>query len=237
MKAIFCLVLIVTLFSIDADAQGVCIGVATGNVRTRVGSVDGPFAGANTWGQFFAGPTTESLVPVGLASPHSNGSIFAGVVTVPGAPAFTTAFIQLVAWDSVRWGTTFAAVPAHQLGRTDIGTVLLTDGVILLAPQFTQPAIVPIPEPSAWALAVVSTGAVLVGRFIRRCSPPPTSPPSEPAGQRGDAGFLCGQSHSSSLQRWPRAFEQQADQTRNRLRSSMTKSCANGMRNAKAMAK
>ena len=109
------LILFVCVAAHSSIAQGVFTGVVGGSLRTRVGSIDGPFAGTNIGGQFLAGATTESLVPVGLPGPHANGSIFVGTVSVTNLIPPQFIFVQLVAWDSVQWGPTFATVPTDQL--------------------------------------------------------------------------------------------------------------------------
>ncbi len=137
-------------------AQGVFLGGAGGTAGTRLESGTGPYAGTNILGQFFAGTTTDSLVPVGPTSFHVNGTIYMGEVTVPGAPAFASAFVQLRAWDGALWGTDWANVPSDQFGRTDIATVFLTDGIdFVVGPMFSQPAIIPVPEPSVLSMLAV----------------------------------------------------------------------------------
>ena len=149
-------------------AQGVFFG-SSGNVRTRVGSSDGPLAGPNIFGQFFAGATPDSLVPVGSSHPHGDGGFFAGRVSVPSVPPRSTALVQLWAWDSSLWGTAFVSVPGNQFGRTDIVSVYLaTDFDVISAPWFTQPAIVPIPEPSTWALFAFGTAGLWCARRRRK---------------------------------------------------------------------
>ena len=152
-------------------AQGVFTG-SNLTARTRVGSVDGPFAGTNIVGQMVGGSAPSSLQPVGPIDYHNNGEFAIAYITVPDVPVYEYAYVQLLAWDSSLWGTTLANVPAHQLGRTDVVTVFLTTGVfpdVTFLPQFTQSAIVPpIPEPSAWALGILALGALGMRRFVTK---------------------------------------------------------------------
>ncbi len=156
-----------------AGAQGVFL-FANPGAQTRLGSLDGAYAGTNIYAQMLAGPQADSLVPIGLSHRHGvSGSLFAGGVTVPTVPAYNLAYVQMVAWDSLLWGTDFAQVPIDQLGRTDIVQVYLTSGVfpdVTEAPRFTQPAIVPVPEPSTWALAALACGVALARRRKRHKS-------------------------------------------------------------------
>ncbi len=151
---------------------------------TRLGTLDGPLAGAGTWAQMLAGPGAESLVRVGTPQEHiTNGLVFDGVVEVPGVPALTFASVQMVAWDGTLWGTNLTGVPADQLGRTDIVAVFLTyPWQPQEAPHFMQPAIVPVPEPSVLALALLAGAALLVrngGRHHARClTPREPAPPA-----------------------------------------------------------
>jgi len=162
-------ILFVCLAAHASFAQGVFFGSNVSG-RTRVGSIGGPLAGTNIFGQFLAGALSDSLVPVGAATPHFEDGVFAlGTVTVPGVPANTSAFVQLLAWDGTAWGSDLAGVPADQLGRTDIVTVFLSDGFLpSYAPMFSQPAIVPIPEPSTWALLAFGTFVFWCARRRRR---------------------------------------------------------------------
>jgi hypothetical protein len=162
----FCLCASASLY-----AQGVFYG-SNLSARTRLGALDGPFAGTNIVGQMLGGATPSSLQPVGPIDYHNNGEFFAALITVPDVPANEFAYVQLLAWDSTYWGTSLAGVPSDQLGRTDVVTVLLTTGVFpdgAFAPGFTQPAVVPpIPEPSVWALAVLALGALGMRRFVTK---------------------------------------------------------------------
>jgi len=170
MKAHICLILIFALISPRAHGQGVFFA-ANSSAPTRVGAIDGPLAGTNILGQMFEGPSAESLTPIGMPAYHRNGQWGLGNIPVPNVPPYNFAYVQLVAWDSTLWGTMLAGVPADQLGRTDVVTVLLTTGVFpdgTLSPHFTQPAIVPIPEPSVWVLGLLTGGLALVSRFARR---------------------------------------------------------------------
>jgi hypothetical protein len=152
-------------------AQGVFYG-SNALARTRLGALDGPFAGTNIVGQMLGGATPSSLQPVGPIDYHNNGEFFIEFITVPNVPAYQAAYVQLLAWDSTFWGTSLAGVPNDQLGRTDIASVLLTTGVFpdtAYLPRFTQPAIVPpIPEPSVWALAVLALAALGMRRFVTK---------------------------------------------------------------------
>ncbi|HXU77443.1 MAG TPA: hypothetical protein VN794_12800 [Methylomirabilota bacterium] len=157
--------------AVNLYAQGVFVG-SNISARTRVGSLDGPFAGTNIVGQMLGGASPSSLHPVGPIDYHNNGEFAIARITVPDVPANEYAYVQLLAWDSTFWGTNLAGVPNDQLGRTDIASVLLTTGTfpdVVYSPGFTQPAIVPpIPEPSAWALAVLAFGALRIRRFVTK---------------------------------------------------------------------
>jgi hypothetical protein len=147
----------------ELRAQGVFL-YSNISAPTRVGTLNGSLAGSNILAQMFAGLEPDSLTPVGPTAEHNEGLVLAGKVAVPGAPADTSAYVQMVAWDSTLWGTSLVGVPTDQLGRTDVVAVFLTTGMfpdVTIAPRFTQPAIVPpIPEPSVWALGVLALGAL-----------------------------------------------------------------------------
>ena len=140
-----------------------------GGPPTRVGSADGPLANSDYYGQFLVGTTPDALLPVGLPSPHYEGRIGAGTVAVPGIACREPAYIQMVAWDGVYWGTVLENVPPEQLGRTDIARVWLSGcyGLPVSAPAFTQPAIVPlIPEPSTTLLGLLGGGLLFAAWLV-----------------------------------------------------------------------
>jgi hypothetical protein len=77
--------------------------------------------------------------------------------------------------DGRLWGTSFEAVPSDQLGVTDVVSEYMSCfGAPTFASQFTKPAIVPIPEPPAWALVLLGAVAHLAFRGGRchRCPDP-----------------------------------------------------------------
>ena len=146
------------------------------DARTHVGSLDGPLAGSGIWAQMLAGSGLDSLVTVGLPAEHFDiagvptGIVFGGFVTVPGIDPGETAYVKMLAWDGNRWGTVFSMVPADQFGMTDIVPVVLEDpnfGTLPPTPHFTQPAIVPIPEPGILALCLSGGFGLCVLRRAR----------------------------------------------------------------------
>lgn len=140
---------------------------------TRIGSIDGPLAGPGIWAQMLAGTSEFSLQPVGIAIEHGvDGLVFGGGLVVPDAPCGSSAYVQMIAWDGALWGTSLSGVPSDQLGRTDVVLVgLYCFPRPIMAPSFTQPAIVPIPEPSVVALGLLSASVFLIGRCFRRVRP------------------------------------------------------------------
>ena len=152
----------------SASPQGV-FSFYNGATPTRIGSVDGPLAGTNIFARMLAGAQTNSLMPVGPLDYHVNGIASDGYLSVPGVPAYSYAYAQMWAWDSTLWGADPALVPAEQFGRTDIVPVYLTSGVfpdVTFSPHFTTPAVVPLPEPSTWAL--LALGAATFACFGRK---------------------------------------------------------------------
>lgn len=142
-----------------AEAQGTFL-FSNAGAPTRVGSINGPLAGPDFWAQMFVGLTPESLQPIGTPDNHgASGFVFHGDIVVPNIEGGMTAFVQMWAWNGTLWGTSVDEVPLAHFGKTDIVPVTLSfPSQATFPPQFTQGAIVPIPEPSAWALAVLGAG-------------------------------------------------------------------------------
>jgi len=103
-----------------AESQGLFL-FSNFTAPTRLGSSNGPLAGRGIWAQMLVGQSTDSLTPVDMPVEHIGNGIASGrVVAVPEIPPNTFAYIQMVAWDGIRWGTSLNGVPSDQLGRTDI---------------------------------------------------------------------------------------------------------------------
>ncbi len=161
----------VTLLLTAAYAGGQGLFYANnGSAPTRMWSIDGPRAGPGIWGQMLAGWTPESLTATDVPREHSiYGTINFGIIAVPDIPPINLAYVEMVAWDGALWGTNLSGVPQDQLGRTDAVTVLLTYPFEpQFAPVFTQPAIVPVPEPSVFALGLLAGAALFAGRHLRQ---------------------------------------------------------------------
>ena len=146
---------------------------------THIGSIDGPLAGTNILAQMLVGLSPTSLAPVGVSVAHSaasgyEGLVFGGIVAAPNVPPCEFAYVEMVAWDGRLWGGSLAAVPMSQLGMTDTVRVFLAqpanqpDCGPVFRPLFTQPAVVPVPEPSAVAIAVMGGLGPIVFFAVRR---------------------------------------------------------------------
>ncbi len=153
----FLITILWSYLPVRCDAQGEFLA-SNASAPTRLGTIDGPFAGPGIWGQFLAGPTVESLQPIGVSMEHYPNGAVAGMASVAGVPCGAIAQVQMVAWDGTIWGTSLAGVPANQLGRTDIVPVNLScDPFPFVGPSFTRAAVVPpVPEPSTWGLIALS---------------------------------------------------------------------------------
>ena len=163
------LFVLVANLSVQAQGQFIFFNL---NTPTRLGSEDGPRAGRGFWAQMLVGTNLDFLMAVGTPLEHNRGGIVGGIgaqVIVPGIPCFQLAFVQMVAWDGTRWGTTLADVPPEQLGRTDI--VLMQLACFpdpFAAPNFARPAVVPVPEPSAVGLGLLGGALLLARRRAKR---------------------------------------------------------------------
>jgi hypothetical protein len=144
---------------------------------TRLYTIDGPLAGPGIWAHMYIGETPDNLVPVGASAEHifpPVGVVRGGIVVVDWIPPGGDAFVQMVAWDGVLWGTDLANVPSTQFGATDIVPITLaggTPGPPVPTPEFTVPAVVPrIPEPSAANICLVG-GVLAFAAYLRRLCP------------------------------------------------------------------
>ncbi len=145
---------------------------------TRIASIDGPLAGTNILAQMLVGLSPTSLAPVGVSVAHSaasgyEGLVFGGIVAAPNVPPCEFAYVEMLAWDGRLWGQSLAAVPSSQLGMTDTVPVFFAqpanqpDCGPVFRPLFTQPAVVPVPEPSGFAIAGVFGLVALAFQCVR----------------------------------------------------------------------
>jgi len=152
--------------------HGYCQGAFTlfnETAPTHVGAMDGPLAGPGIWAQALGGFATNSLIPINASVEHLGGGYVLRSMIVPWADVGQTIFVQMAAWDGTVWGNSFSAVPPDQFGYTDIVPVFLVSPTSPTDfPQFTQSAIVPVPEPSAFALIGLSGLALLLFRRRNR---------------------------------------------------------------------
>ena len=152
------------------DGQGFIDFIVGGDASTRMYTRDGAFAGPDIWGQLLVGVSPSDLTPVGVPVRHqSEGGIDGASVLVPSPPfprASFWGYVQMVAWDDRLWGGSLENVPADQLGHTDVVPILVAElPQPENSPEFTQPAIVPIPEPAISMLGVL---ACLLVFLLRR---------------------------------------------------------------------
>jgi len=151
---------------LSSHAQGTFI-LSNETAFTRLGSIDGPFAGPGIWGQALGGFTVDSLTPLGSPVEHRVGGplAFFPTIIVPWAGIGERIYVQMVVWDGTVWGNSLASVPTDQLGHTDTVPIFLVSPTSpQFFPQFTQPAVVPVPEPSVFSLIGLNGLALLLFR-------------------------------------------------------------------------
>ncbi len=140
------------------------------NAPTHIGSINGPLADADIWGQGLAGLTPDSLAPVGVPAQYYRGYLIGIDTFVPfSRPGFPpSVFVQMAAWDGRVWGLDFTKVPPSQIGYTDIVLVQLdVPPGPLLEPNWTQSVIVPlVPEPAVLPLASLGGALLLFGHCL-----------------------------------------------------------------------
>ena len=172
MKKVMWSLFVSVVTTVAVHGQGE-IWVHNPQAPARVGSMNGPLAGPGFWGQMLAGPMANALFPIGVPDElNAGGYVDGGRTTVPNVPCFQDGYVQLVVWNGALWGTVFENVPTNQRGVTDI--VLLPMNcftVPIFAPQFKQPAIVPVPEPTVSALVLAGAALLAVASRQRLCGP------------------------------------------------------------------
>lgn len=155
-------------FSNFATASGVNAPVFAPGGVTKIGSA--------YLGQLYAGPTADSLAPVGVATAFKDsagvgtGYVIGGTVTIASVTAGNNAFIQLRAWEAAG-GTSYEAAQAagKQFGSSTTLTIATGGGgspPAVPAPltglqSFSLQAI---PEPSTLALGVLGFAALMLRR-------------------------------------------------------------------------
>jgi hypothetical protein len=175
MKRVIELSIVLTFLASVASAQGL-FAFNNQSARTRIGSADGPFAYSGIWAQMLAGVNPDGLSPIGDPREHlafgPGGLVVGPHLEVPGIPPCGIAYVKMAAWDGELWGTSLAGVPDGWFGMTDTVPVPLGGGPmpceLVTAPRFTQPAILPIPEPSVGVLGLLVSAILLVVRGRRR---------------------------------------------------------------------
>lgn len=138
-----------------------------------VGYENGPAAESEILAQVFAGRTPDDLHAVGDSIPFTGGRIFNTLIDVPFMGAGETAYVDFVAWDSRKWGVTYAGVPVNAVVKSSTLTTQLrvqsSDSFLQLA--FPEKLVVPsaVPEPSEGSLLLLGA-SIFVWRLwkVRR---------------------------------------------------------------------
>jgi hypothetical protein len=149
-------------------------------VDGRVTTAAGTLAGADYWGQLFAGATEGSLAPAGAPVAFRNsgsgaptGVVSGGTVTIEGIPAGGAAFIQLRAWAAAS-GSSWDEASGNPVGEFGSSNIigLASTGDPTASPPGLPAALVGlqpftlevVPEPSTWALLALGLGALALRR-------------------------------------------------------------------------
>lgn len=152
-------------FSNYATASGINAPVfAPGNVKL----------GSAYLGQLYAGPTADSLAPVGTAVAFKDaagagtGYVIGGTVTINSVTPGANAFIQLRAWDAAG-GTSYEAAQAAGKIYGNSATITIATGGGGSPPATPSPltglaSFTLVPEPSTLALGVLGAAALLLRR-------------------------------------------------------------------------
>lgn len=125
-------------------------------------------------GQLYAGPTADSLTPVGIgtgfkdAAGVGSGYIIGGTATIGNVAPGATAFIQLRAWEAAG-GTSYEAAQASgKMFGSSTTLQIVTGGggspPAVPAPLTGLASFTLVPEPSTLALGVLGAAALLLRR-------------------------------------------------------------------------
>lgn len=162
--------------------------LAQGTVKfsnySTVDGINAPFftpegvkLGSAYLGQLYAGPTGDSLAPVGSAIPFRNnpatgagtGYVVGGTVTINSVAPGANAFVQLRAWEATG-GTSYEAAQAAGVVYGASATIWIATGGGGSPPATPAPltglqsfSLIPEPAP-AWLLAVGLAGLALARR-------------------------------------------------------------------------
>jgi microcompartment protein CcmK/EutM len=171
---------LIVLTSIVA-LTGAVLGQGTVNFQTIGGGVNaqvltaaGVGAESDYFGQLFAGPSADSLAPMGAPRAFTQQGYFGPQsVTIDNISAGGAAFVQLRAWAAAN-GSTWDAATSQAVYEAGVSPTLALSGtgnptasppttpVNLVGLQGFQMEV--IPEPSTWALLALGLGALALRR-------------------------------------------------------------------------
>jgi hypothetical protein len=172
MKTIFALLTVLLTATLVTSAQGLINFANNPPVPDApVFDVDGTtrLEGPRYRAQLWAGPSEESLSPVGVWTPFLTGEgagyFVGGVRTIVTVPLGTIATVQVVAWDTFS-GATYEEAAIR--GRSPVFTVLPGDPFIgNPAPLVGLQSFSLIPEPSSGLLFCAGAGILFLGGRFR----------------------------------------------------------------------